>query len=75
MNPALPTVVYLIPNCWKLLARQSRIPQQIPPVIRVLRSEGVCSLEDLVLPSPQMTGSSAIAPMIFRTALKVKPPI
>ena len=22
MNPALPTVVYLIPNCWKLLARQ-----------------------------------------------------
>ena len=41
MNPAFPTVVYWIPNCWKLLARQRATPQQIPPIIRVFLAPGI----------------------------------
>ena len=26
-----------MPNCWKLLARQRQIPQEIPPMIRSFR--------------------------------------
>ena len=43
MKPAFPTVVYLMPNCWKLLAAKSAMPQAIPPIqrSRVLYGEDV----------------------------------
>ena len=31
MKPAFPTVVYWIPNCWKLLAAKRADPQAMPP--------------------------------------------
>ena len=31
MKPAFPTVVYWIPNCWKLLAAKRANPQAMPP--------------------------------------------
>ena len=78
MKPAFPTEVYLIPNCWKLLARQRQIPQLIPPMSKVLRpavfSSGVRDTGFLPLSRNQMTGSSTMAPMMQRTILNVKPP-
>ena len=80
MKPAFPTVVYLMPNCWKLLARQRQMPQEIPPMIRSLR---LC-WPDVVLcdetepeffcPRTRISGTSTADQIRERTALEVKPP-
>ena len=90
IKPAFPTVVYLMPNCWKLLARQRQIPQAIPPIIRVFFS---CILDTVLLEVSDLpdaleaasegeflffrikiSGIRTTAPIRERTALKVKPP-
>ena len=80
INPAFPTVVKEIPNCWKLLAIQSISPQLIPPMINVFLSPFCCkkaaspSSFFFCLSKNEMTGSSTKPPIKLRTPLKVKHP-
>ena len=83
-------VVYLMPNCWTLLARQRQIPPAIPPIIRAFFS---CILDTVLLEVSDLpdaleaesegeflffrikiSGIRTTAPIRERTALKVKPP-
>ena len=75
MKPAFPTVVYLIPNCWKLLARNRKKPQVRPPFRSRERScaEYGCEMPDF-LPERRMNGRRTKAPIRLLVQLKVNPP-
>ena len=84
-KPAFPTVVYLMPNCWKLLAAKSAMPQAIPPIQRsrvlygedvVVDVEGSAAAEAVSLErfKRKITGTRTAAPIRERTPLKVKGP-
>ena len=63
MNPALPTVVYLTPNCWAVAATPSARPQSTPPFSRVRRAAGLLSgVRRLSRSSSGMAGSSTSPP-------------
>ncbi len=83
MKPAFPTVVYLMPNCWKLLAAKSAMPQAIPPIQRsrvlygedvVVDVEGSAAAEAVSLErfKRKITGTRTAAPIRERTPLKKK---
>ena len=77
MNPAFPTVVYWIPNCWKLLARQRATPQQIPPITSVFLAPGMagtCFLLLFFLSKNHMQGRRTTPPIRHLTQLNVKGP-
>ena len=75
MNPALPTVVYMTPNCWAVAAAPSARPQSTPPFSRVRRAAGLLSgVRRLSRSSSGMAGSSTSPPIRNRAILKVKGP-
>ena len=79
MKPAFPTVVCMMPNCCKVLATPSAVPQHTPPItsFHLLPFFG----KTCVLASPcfgrfniKIQGISTMPPTRQRTALKVNGP-
>ena len=77
MKPAFPTVVYWMPNCWKLLARHRATPQHTPPITSVFLAPGITGTRRsrfLFLSKYQIQGSRTTPPIRLLTQLKVNGP-
>lgn len=74
MNPAFPTIVYIIPNCWRVLPVVSAIPQQIPPRSNLFFSVPVIFFFAFPRFKSAIHGISTIPPINVLTQLNVNGP-
>ena len=75
INPAFPTVVYMIPNCWNSAALPRAIPQRIPPLS--VTPKGAPSFPSFMAFCLLVatSGSNTRAPRINLAPLKLKGPM